>query len=189
MSHSEHTERNSLAYAIEKNVAVHTQKCYQCGKCTAGCPVADEMDLPPSMVMRLLQTENTMNDERVLKSHTIWLCLSCEMCLSRCPMEIDIPSMMDFLRQKSRSEKKVNPKAENIISFHKSFLNSIRLTGRLYELGLIVDYKRQSLKLMQDVTLAPKMITRGKLHLFPEMIRDRAHLAKIFRKTNNKDAK
>jgi heterodisulfide reductase subunit C len=104
-------------------------------------------------------------------------------------MEIDIPSMMDFLRQKSRSEKKVNPKAENIISFHKSFLNSIRLTGRLYELGLIVDYKRQSLKLMQDVALAPKMISRGKLHLFPEMIRDRAHLAKIFRKTNNKDAK
>ena len=58
MSHSEHhTERNSLAYSIEKNVEVNAQKCYQCGKCSAGCPVADEMDLPPSMVMRLLQTE------------------------------------------------------------------------------------------------------------------------------------
>ena len=68
------------------------------------------------------------------------------MCLSRCPMEIDIPSMMDFLRQKSSSEKKVNKKAKNIIAFHKSFLNSIRFTGRLYELGLILDYKRQSLK-------------------------------------------
>jgi len=65
MSHSEHhSERNSLAYAVEKKVDVHAQKCYQCGKCSAGCPVADEMDLPPSMVMRLLQTENIENDDR-----------------------------------------------------------------------------------------------------------------------------
>jgi heterodisulfide reductase subunit C len=187
MSHSEHhTERSSLAYSIEKNVEVHAQKCYQCGKCTAGCPVADEMDIAPSMVMRLLQTENPANDDRVLRSHTIWLCLACEMCLSRCPMEIDIPSMMDYLRQKSRAEKKVNSKAKNIIAFHKSFLNSIRLTGRLYELGLILDYKRQSLNMTQDISLAPKMISRGKLHLFPDMIKGRAHMAKIFKKTNNK---
>ena len=102
------------------------------------------------------------NDEKILRSHSIWLCVTCEMCLSRCPMEIDIPSMMDFLRQKSRSEKKVNKKAKNIIAFHKSFLNSIRFTGRLYELGLILDYKRQSLNMTQDISLAPKMISRGK---------------------------
>jgi heterodisulfide reductase subunit C2 len=184
MSHSEpHTERSSLAYSIEKNVKASAQKCYQCGKCSAGCPVADEMDLPPSMVMHLLQTELPENDEKILKSHSIWLCVTCEMCLGRCPMEIDIPSMMDFLRQRSRSEKKVNPMAKNIIAFHKSFLNSIRLTGRLYELGLIIDYKRQSLKMTQDVLLAPRMITRGKLHLFPDMIKDRSHLARIFKKT------
>jgi heterodisulfide reductase subunit C2 len=187
MSHSEHhQERNSLAYAIEHKVEVYAQKCYQCGKCSAGCPVADEMDLPPSMVMRLLQTENAENDNKILRSHSIWLCVTCEMCLSRCPMEIDIPSMMDFLRQKSRSEKKVNSKAKNIIRFHKSFLNSIRFTGRLFELGLIIDYKRQSLNMTQDIALAPKMISRGKLHLFPDMIKDKALMARIFKKTSNK---
>lgn len=184
MSHSgHHIERNSLAASVEKNTTVKAQKCYQCGKCSAGCPVADEMDYPPSMVMRMLQTETTANDEKLLKSHSIWLCVTCEMCLSRCPMEIDIPSMMDYMRQKSRSEHKENPKAKNIIAFHKSFLKSIKNTGRLYELGLILDYKMQSLNLTQDMALGPKMFSRGKLHIFPEKIKDTAHIAKIFKNT------
>ncbi len=188
MSHIEpYPESTSLASQIEKNAEVKARKCYQCGKCTAGCPVADEMDIPPSMVMRLLQTESPGNDERVLRSYSIWLCLTCEMCLSRCPMEIDIPSMMDFLRQKSLRERKVNRKAANIVAFHKSFLSSIRHTGKLFELGLILDYKRQSLNLMQDVTLAPGMISRGKLHFIPEIIKGKGHLAEIFRKTKNRD--
>jgi len=98
-------------------------------------------------------------------------------------MDIDIPSVMDFLRQRSLKENKANAKAKNIIAFHKSFLNSIKYTGRLFELGLIVDYKRRSLKLMQDVMLAPKMITRGKLHFIPEIIKGTPHIKKIFKKT------
>ncbi len=188
MSHSSHQiERNSLAFAIEKNVDVHTQKCYQCGKCSAGCPVATEMDMPPSYVMRLLQTENQAHDENILQSQSIWLCISCEMCLSRCPMEIDIPSMMDFLRQRSIKQKMVNPKAKNIVAFHKSFLNTIKYTGRLYELGLIIDYKRRSLNMLQDITLAPKMISRGKLHFIPEMIKGTPQISGIFKKTSKKE--
>jgi hypothetical protein len=98
-------------------------------------------------------------------------------------MEIDIPAMMDYLRQRSISEKKVNRKAKNIVAFHKSFLNLIRLTGRLHEIGLIIDYKRRSLKLMQDISLAPKMLFRGKLPLLPEIISGVSQIRKIFKRT------
>ncbi len=179
-------EKDILAYDIEKHIDVISRKCYQCGKCSAGCPVADEMDLPPSMVMRLLQTENKANDDKILRSYSIWLCVTCEMCLGRCPMEIDIPSVMDYLRQKSMKERKANPKAKNIIAFHKSFLNSIKYTGRLFELGLTLDYKRRSLSLMQDISLAPRMISRGKLHFIPEIIKGRHHIGMIFKKTRKK---
>ena len=183
MSHNSNNIKKTLASDIELNTEVTVQKCYQCGKCTAGCPVANEMDNPPSVTLRMLQTEDPANDEKVLRSHSIWLCVTCEMCLCRCPMEIDIPVMMDYLRQRSMSEKKVNPKAKNIIAFHKSFLNSVKFTGRLFELGLVLDYKRRSLKLMQDISVAPRMLSRGKLPLLPETIRGVSNIRKIFKRT------
>ena len=174
----------TLSGELRLETGVIINKCYQCGKCSAGCPVAEEMDYPPSLVMRMLQTDDPKHYEKLLRSMSIWLCVSCEMCLTRCPMEIDIPTIMDNLRQKSYKAKKTNPQAKKIIAFHKSFLNSIRFTGRLYELGLIIDYKRQSLNMTQDVSLAPRMITRGKLHFIPDMIKDKAHIARIFKKTS-----
>jgi heterodisulfide reductase subunit C len=102
-------------------------------------------------------------------------------------MSIDIPKMMDFLREKSIKEKKSNPKAKEIVAFHKSFLDSIRYTGRLYEVGLFVDYKTRTLKILDDLALAPKMMKRGKLNIIPELIKDRSGVAGIFRKANKKN--
>jgi heterodisulfide reductase subunit C len=91
--------------------------------------------------------------------------------------------MMDFLREKSLKEKKANPRAKEIIAFHKSFLDSIKYTGRLYEIGLFVDYKARTLKIFDDLALAPKMMKRGKLNIIPELIKDRSGVAAIFRKS------
>jgi heterodisulfide reductase subunit C2 len=186
MSAPHHHVDNSLAGVIEQSTHVKTARCYQCGKCSAGCPLATEMDYPPSMIVRMLQTGDKKLEEKVLRSKTIWLCLTCEMCISRCPMEVDIPKMMDFLREKSLREKKTHPYAKNIIDFHKSFLSSIKKTGRLYEIGLVVEYKMRSRKLLQDVLLAPKMFAKGKLKILPEMIKNRKQIERIFAKTIEK---
>ena len=179
-----HHDRFSSEILVQTGVLA--QKCYQCGKCSAGCPVAGEMDYPPSLVLRMLQTEDPAEKEKVLNSMSIWLCVSCEMCVQRCPMEIDIPKLMDFLRQKSIAEKKQHPKARKIIAFHRAFLDSINTTGRLYEVGLVVDYKLRSGSYMQDVSVAPKMYMKGKLNLIPEMIKNRKKMSEIFGKTKKK---
>ncbi len=69
--------------------------CNQCGKCSAGCPVAFSMDLLPSQVIRLGQ----LGVEDVLDSQTIWTCAACLTCVSRCPKGIDLPRVMEAMRQ------------------------------------------------------------------------------------------
>ena len=69
--------------------------CYQCGNCTAGCPVSFAMEIGPHEAIRytLLGLE-----EEVLGVNTFWLCASCLQCTSRCPKGIDIARVMDALR-------------------------------------------------------------------------------------------
>lgn len=68
--------------------------CNQCGKCSAGCPLASAMDLLPSQVIRLAQ----LGQESVLESRSIWLCASCLTCASRCPRGVDLSRVMDAMR-------------------------------------------------------------------------------------------
>lgn len=174
----------SLSESVAGELNINTARCYQCGKCSAGCPVAADMDYPSSVVMRMLQAEDGQTDMELLRSEAIWLCASCEMCLSRCPMQINIPGIMDHLRQRAVGLGVQNRKANrNIIPFHRSFLDMIKLTGRSYELGLVADYKMRSKKLMQDVALAPKMFGKGKLSITPEPVKGRDQIRRIFKKS------
>lgn len=69
--------------------------CYQCGKCSAGCPIVDSMDILPNQIARLIQLGE---EKTVLDSKTIWLCAACLQCMSRCPKGVDIAKVMDACR-------------------------------------------------------------------------------------------
>ncbi|RDH88905.1 MAG: disulfide reductase [endosymbiont of Seepiophila jonesi] len=70
--------------------------CYQCGKCSAGCPMAAYMDIPPNQMIRLAQLG--MEDE-LLDSEAIWLCVSCMTCNTRCPKGVRIAELIESMRQ------------------------------------------------------------------------------------------
>jgi heterodisulfide reductase subunit C len=127
---------SDLRTFVEKQSGQRIFDCYQCGKCSAGCPVDYAMDLGPRQIMRYIQMGLK---KEVMQSTTIWLCISCETCSSRCPAKIDIAKVMESLRILAADEG--SPAAEKQIDlFHRTFLNTIRRYGRAHEFSLAVAY-------------------------------------------------
>ncbi len=153
-------------------------KCLQCLKCSAGCPIASWMDWRPNQVNRLIQMGQK---EKVLNSSVIWLCVGCQTCITRCPMQIDLPKVMDTLREIAIKEGATRKKP-NIALFHQQFLNSVKRWGRVHELELIGLYKLKSGNLFQDMKLGQKMFLKGKLKMLPEIVRSKKEIKKMFKK-------
>ena len=72
----------SLARRVLEDIGQNVNLCYQCVKCTSGCPLADYFDWQPNQVMRAVQLGDT---DIALGSETTWLCASCQTCTTRCP--------------------------------------------------------------------------------------------------------
>ena len=174
--------RNTLAESILKTADIRVADCAQCGKCTAGCPMASYMDLSPNQVMRLAQTPDPEDRKRVLSCSAIWYCAGCLTCTQRCPRKNDPAAVMDVLREEAVREGLASPETRKILAFHRIFLKIIEYAGRLSEVPLVSLYKLASGDLLQDVVVAPVMLAKGKLPLVPHRIRDRAAVRRIFRK-------
>ena len=156
---------------------INVQDCYQCQKCSAGCPVAFAMDFKPNQIMQMVALG--MKD-RVLSSKTIWVCASCYTCSTRCPNDIDIAKVMDWLRQSALQEG-VTPAEKEAPLFHAAFLESVRTHGRVHELGMMARYKMKTGKFFDDFKLGWKMFTKGKLKLWPSRVHNKKEIAKLFR--------
>jgi heterodisulfide reductase subunit C len=150
--------------------------CYQCLKCTAGCPTAPHMDIRPNNLIRMIQMG--MKDA-VLRSHAIWLCVSCETCGTRCPNKIDIGVLMDALREMAVKEK-VPAAEKNIHLLHEAFVESIRRGGRVHEATMLMEYKLRSRDFFTDLIPGMKLFLKGKIPLLPTLIKGRDEIKRIF---------
>jgi heterodisulfide reductase subunit C2 len=160
---------------------VPIQRCYHCRKCTAGCPVASYMEYNPNRVVKMIQNGKR---EEVLNSSTIWLCLSCETCITRCPNQVDIARMMDVLREMA-VESGVGAREKNILKFHDAFLSSIKMGGRINEPMMMAMYKLKSGDLFSDMVVAVDMLMKGKLKLISPRTKDLKSVKSIFEKTKH----
>ena len=99
--------------------------------------MAVDMDEPVSQVLRMLQRVGAEMEERVLGSYSIWLCLGCGVCEGRCPQEVDIPRIMDYLREESLRKGCVNRRARDIVAFHKAFFDGFGHTVQAFAFGVL----------------------------------------------------
>jgi heterodisulfide reductase subunit C len=151
----------ALAARVRAGSGENAYKCYQCKKCTTGCPVAEYAELHPAQIMRAVQL-GLLDD--VLASRFIWLCTGCETCTTRCPQGIDIAAIMDELRMIARRDGRVRKDAPfaNILKLN---YDSIKRWGRLWEVELITrDMIRRPKGALDYVTMGPKMLMKGKIN-------------------------
>ncbi len=167
---------NQLLAFLQNQIGQNLRLCYQCGKCSAGCPVSYAMDLTPRQVMRAIQFGLT---EEVLDSSTIWLCLSCQVCTARCPREIDIAKVMEALRHLALVEKR-EVREKEVALFNNIFLSLISRLGRIYEIGLAALYNLRSGHPLTNIGMLPSMISRGKLPILPPRIEGAKQVRRIF---------
>ncbi len=163
--------------------------CYQCKKCSSGCPLTFAMDLLPDQVIRLALLGQ---EEQVLRAVTPWVCSSCETCTTRCPNGIDIAGVMDWLKEESLTRGYSIPQAQ-VSRFHQSFLQSVRLGGgRLSEPLLLGLYslrsgntleKLTSGELKEQLLLGWELARRGRLKpRLPKKLKGAREIAGFFAK-------
>ena len=155
---------NNFLTLVQKQTGESITACYQCGKCSAGCPTAYAMDITPRQIMRGIQLG--LKDE-LLNSSAIWLCISCQTCSLRCPREIDIAKIIESLRLLSQAEGR-KPAEKDVAILYNTFMQQVRLFGRVFEAGLGAMYNLRSMHPFSNMMRIPALLGRGKLKLKPQ---------------------
>ena len=87
---------HSRAEMIKEISGVNPLKCMKCGKCSASCPSYNEMDIKPHQFVSYVINEDI---ESLVRSKSLWKCLSCFACVERCPRDVKPGKLIDAARQ------------------------------------------------------------------------------------------
>ena len=178
---------------IEATEPFNVSACYQCRKCTNGCPVTFAMDLLPDEVIRLVILGQP---ETVLRSHTIWVCSACETCTTRCPNGVKIAELMDCLKEMAVRAGVPSPQPQ-ILTLHEMFLNNVKRWGRVFETSFVPMYYFKSGELLQkwhkgkwqnEMKLSLHMTRKGRFPLFPKTIKGKKEVRKILAQLKKRQA-
>jgi heterodisulfide reductase subunit C len=173
----------SFLERVEASGPFNAVECFQCRKCTNGCPAYFEMDLFPDQIVRLAVLGRK---DEVLKSRTIWICASCETCSTRCPNGVRIAELMDYFREFALKSG-IAPALPRIAGFHEAFLENIRFAGRVFEGALLpVWWARtgqigEKLRTRKEVKQAVGLLRKKRMSFGPRAIKGRSRVKEIIR--------
>ena len=137
--------------------------CFQCGKCSAGCPMADMMDLKPAQIMHRARLGRA--EELILNSKAIWLCLGCETCSARCPQQVEPAAMMNAARIVALQRHK--PAVREVGTYYRGFVDNMRLNGKIHDASVVALTRLRTGKMFADLPLAWQLAKRRRVKLPP----------------------
>lgn len=144
---------------IEALSGQNVNLCFQCSKCSSGCPVADEMDLKPAQVMRSIALGR---EEAVLNSCAIWLCVGCEACAARCPQQVEPAAAMSAARTIAL-RRGIPPSVPEMGIYYRGFVENMRLNGKIHDASVAGISRLLTGRLIKDLPLAWKLALRGRV--------------------------
>jgi heterodisulfide reductase subunit C len=158
--------------------------CFQCRKCTNGCPVTFAMDFYPDEVIRWVILGQK---QKVLTCSTIWVCAACETCTTRCPNGVKIAELMDCLKEMAIRQGVSTPQPQ-VSTLHQTFLNNVKRRGRIFEASLLPVYMLRSGQIWEkwkqgtwfdEAILGWKLFYKGRMPVIPKGIKGKRDVRDI----------
>jgi len=153
--------------------------CLQCGSCGGSCPNGADMQHTPRTLFALI---NANKRDEVLTSNTMWCCVSCYFCTSRCPQNIPITDIMYQLKRLSIADNMA--KGSDAPALAKTFTDYVDKYGRAFELGLASRFYllNKPFAMLKMGPMGLGMFTRGRMSLVPSKIKRIDQLKAIIKK-------
>lgn len=153
--------------------------CLQCGSCGGSCPSGGDMEYTPRTIFAMI---NAGQRDAVLSANTMWHCVSCYFCTTRCPQNIPITDIMYALKRMSIAEHKA--KGTDAPALAKTFTNMVETFGRSYELGLASCYYmlNRPIAMMKMGPMGASMFIRRRMAILPTKIKRVDQLKAIIKK-------
>lgn len=149
----------AFRHDIEALSGQNANLCFQCSKCSAGCPLADKMDLKPAQVMHSIRLGR---EEAVLNSKAIWLCLSCETCSARCPQQVEPAAAMAAARVIAL-KRGIQPSVKEVGIYYRGFVDNMRLNGKIHDASVAGITQLLTGQFTSSLPMAWKLLTHGRL--------------------------
>ncbi len=171
-----------LKTELKELFGIDVETCLECGKCSGGCSNGHVFDYTPRKIVQLVKlgAENTL-----MKMDALWICLSCQLCLDRCPSGIDIPRILDHIREKAR-RMGIPASRPAVGLFHELMLEQIRKTGRVSEVGLMLRFMAATGCYGKDASLGIRMAFKGKLNPFSPSVKGMDEVKRLYDNASDK---
>ncbi len=167
--------------------------CMQCGVCSGSCPIGSKMDHGPRKIFMMVRAGLK---EQVLRSNTMWSCVSCYNCEVRCPRQVPVKHILHSLATLAVREGYAEATTTDNSRFARAFWWSTATFGRTDERLLTVKFYLsyglgKAYKLgMGNMPVALGLVKTKRMHLgMPHKCKNVGELKKILAKAAEIEAR